>query len=88
VKAALVAEADVVVTNVTQHSGYEELEPIVHREGAHRVGGWRHVAVVLIAGVNNASARSLRYATSLRADDLHCLHVEVDKKEAAGVRRN
>jgi amino acid transporter len=87
IKAALVAEADVVVTNVTYHAGYEEFEPIVEREGAHRVGGWRHVAVVLVSGVHNASARSLRYALSLRADELRCLHVEVDEKDSAEVRR-
>lgn len=89
IKAALVAEAEVVVTNVAHHAGYEQLEPVTHPESARRVmEGWRHVAVVLVAGVHNATARSLRYALSLRADELHRVHVEVDEKEAAQARRN
>src|SRR5207245_1322683 len=72
-KAALVAEAGVVVTNVAHHPGYEALEPVAHAEGARSaMEGWRHVAVVLVSGVHNATARSLRYARSLRADELHC----------------
>lgn len=87
IKAALVAEADVVVTNVAHHAGYEELEPTAHPEGPrHVLQGWRHVAVVLVSAVHNATAESLRYAFSLRADELRCLHVQVDEKESAGVR--
>jgi amino acid transporter len=83
IKAALVAEANVVVTNVAHHAGYEALEPVTHPEDLRRVmEGWRHVAVVLVAGVHNASDRSLRYALSLRADELRCLHVQVDEKES------
>jgi amino acid transporter len=87
IKAALVAEADVVVTSVAHHAGYEVLEPVTHAEDVRRVmEGWRHVAVVLVAGVHNATDRSLRYAMSLRADDLRCLHVQVDEKESEKVR--
>jgi hypothetical protein len=87
IKAALVAEAGVVVTNVTHHAGYEELEPVTHPKGANRaMAGWRHVAVVLVSGVHNATAQSLRYALSLRADELHCLHVAVDEEESEKVR--
>jgi amino acid transporter len=87
-KAALVAEAGVVVTNVAQHPGYETLEPISHPESAARaMEGWRHVAVVLVSAVHNATARSLRYARSLRADELHCVHVAVDEHEAETVGR-
>jgi hypothetical protein len=50
--------------------------------------GWRHVAVVLVSGVHNATARSLRYALSLRADEVHCVHVAVDEKESEQVRRD
>jgi hypothetical protein len=88
IKAAVVSEANVVVTNVAHHVGYEELEPVARAEGARRaMEGWRHVAVVLISGVHNATARSLRYALSLRADELHCLHVEVDEKATRKVRQ-
>ena len=86
-KAALVAEAGVVVTNVAHHPGYESLEPIGRPEGTRAMEGWRHVAVVLVSSVHNATARSLRYARSLRADELHCVHVAVDEKEADTVRR-
>jgi amino acid transporter len=87
IKAALVAEADVVVTNVAHHAGYEALEPVTHHEDARRVmEGWRHVAVVLVAGAHNATDRSLRYALSLRADQLRCLHVQVNEKESEQVR--
>jgi amino acid transporter len=87
IKAALVAEADVVVTSVAHHAGYEVLEPVTHPEGVRRVmEGWRHVAVVLVAGAHNATDRSLRYAMSLRADELRCLHIQVDEKESDKVR--
>jgi hypothetical protein len=47
--------------------------------------GWRHVSVVLVSAVHNATVRSLRYARSLRADELHCVHVAVDPKESEQV---
>jgi amino acid transporter len=82
-KAALLAEPDVVVTNLVHHKGYEDLEP---GERAQRGTGadylpWRHVAVVLVAGAHNASVNGLRYARSLGADEIHALHVETDPKE-------
>jgi len=87
-KAALVAEAGVVVTNVAHHPGYEALEPVARPDGARSaMEGWRHVAVVLVSAVHNATARSLRYARSLRADELHCVHVAVDEHEAETVER-
>jgi hypothetical protein len=87
IKAAVVADADVVVTNVAHHAGYEGLEPVDPSHGARRVmEGWRHVAVLLVSDVHNATARSLRYALSLRADEVHCLHVQVDEKDSAEVR--
>jgi hypothetical protein len=42
--------------------------------------------VVLVSGAHNATDRSLRYAMSLRADELRCLHVQVDEKESEKVR--
>jgi amino acid transporter len=87
IKAALVAEADVVVTNVAHHAGYEALEPVTHPEDLRRVmEGWRHVAVVLVSGAHNATDQSLRYALSLRADELRCVHVQVDDKEGTALR--
>jgi amino acid transporter len=82
-KAALLAEPDVVVTNLVHHKGYEDLEP---GERAQRRSGadylpWRHVAVVLVAGAHNGSLNGLRYARSLGADEIHALHVETDPKE-------
>jgi hypothetical protein len=84
-KAKLLAEPDVVVTNLAFHEGYEALEP---GEQAKRVPGgsgppWRHVAVLLVGGVHNATLGGLRYARSLGADELHCLHIESDPKETA-----
>jgi hypothetical protein len=84
---ALVAEADVVVTNVAHHAGYEELEPVNGVDARGVMEGWRHVAVVLVAGVHNATGWSLRYARSLRADEMHCVHVSVEDKKAEKVRR-
>ncbi|HLI57354.1 MAG TPA: APC family permease [Actinomycetota bacterium] len=82
-KASLLAEPQVVVTNLTVHAGYEALEP---GERARRVPGlprpeWRHVAVLLVGGVHNATLNGLRYARSLAADELHCLTVETDPRE-------
>ncbi len=86
IKAAVAAEANVVVTNVAHHVGFEALEPVFREEGArHAMEGWRHVAVVLVSGAHNATARSLRYAVSLRADEVHCVHVQVDQKATANV---
>lgn len=84
-KAELLKERDVVVTNLTYHSGYEALEP--GQEIAGRRGGeeWRHVAALLVAGVHNGTRAGLRYARSLGSDELHCLHVEVDKEESKGI---
>jgi amino acid transporter len=88
IKAALISEADVVVTNVARHEGYEALEPVDRTGGRERpaIEGWRHVAVVLVSDVHNATARSLRYALSLRADEVRCLHVQVDGKASEAVR--
>jgi amino acid transporter len=87
IKSTLAAEDNIVVTNVAHHPDYAILEPVTHVDDIRRVmEGWRHVAVVLVSGVNNATARSLRYASSLRADDLHAVHVEVDAHETEGIR--
>jgi hypothetical protein len=48
--------------------------------------GWRHVAVVLVSGAHNATARSLRYARSLRADELRVVHVDVEPHETEAIR--
>jgi amino acid transporter len=87
IKAALVREKDVVVTNVTAHAGYEDLEPVGPPVPRQLVAEWRHVSIVLVAGVNNATARALRYGLSLQADELRCLHVEVERTEADRVLR-
>lgn len=84
-KGALLKERDVVVTNLTHHSGYEALVP--GKEIASYRGGenWRHVTALLVPGVHNGTRAGLRYARSLGADELHCLHVEVDKEESEGI---
>jgi amino acid transporter len=84
-KAALLAESGVVVTNVVHHEGYEDLEPGVRAaRSASLPGGrpWRHVVVVLVSAVHNASLGGLRYARSLGGDELHALHVETDPVES------
>jgi amino acid transporter len=86
-KATLVADG-VVVTNVVYHPGFEALEPVVSGESVREaMDGWRHVAVVLVSAVHNATVKSLRYARSLRADELRCVHVAVDEAESAIVVR-
>ncbi|MDQ4148380.1 MAG: hypothetical protein M3164_00035, partial [Actinomycetota bacterium] len=85
-KAVLLAEPDVVVTNVTLHKGYEALEP--GEKAARRFQTeepWRHVAVLLVGDVDNATLGGLRYARSLEADDLHCVHVSIDNPETERV---
>lgn len=84
-KGVLMKERDVVVTNLTYHSGYEYLAP--GKEIAGHAGGedWRHVAALLVAGVHNATRAGLRYAKSLAPDELHCLHVEVDEHESKDI---
>jgi amino acid transporter len=81
-KAALISQSDVVVTNVTYHSGYEELAPgediVTWQSKDER---WSHVAILLVAEVHNATLSGLRYARSLGAERLICLHVEADKQE-------
>jgi hypothetical protein len=87
IKAALATEDGIVVTNIAHHPDYADLEPVIHPDGPGQVmQGWRHVALVLVAASNNASARSLRYARSLRADELRCVHVAVSEHEAQEVR--
>jgi hypothetical protein len=86
IKAALVAEAEVVVTNVARHAGYEELEPIKWESAIGGMEEWRHIAIVLVAGVHNASDWSIGYAHSLEADELHCVHVSVEDQQADKVR--
>ena len=47
--------------------------------------GLRHVAIVLVSAVHNATVQSLRYARSLRADDLRCVHIAVDEHDSEKV---
>src|SRR5439155_15728251 len=64
---------------------YEDLEPGVRAaRSAAQPGGrpWRHVVVVLVSAVHNASLGGLRYARSLGGDELHALHVETDPVES------
>jgi hypothetical protein len=89
IKAALVAEAGVVVTNIVHHPGYDALEPVQPGESiVAAMTGWRHVTVVLVSAVHNATVRSIRYARSLRADEMHCIHIAVDEHEAEEVERD
>jgi amino acid transporter len=85
IKAALVAEG-VVVTNIAHHPGFEALEPVTAGESVREaMDGWRHVAVVLVSAVHNATVQSVRYARSLRADELRCVHIAVDAAESEKV---
>jgi amino acid transporter len=78
-KASLLKQPNVVVTNVTLHQGFETLAP---GEAAAAQGGWAHVAAVLVSDVHNATLNAVRYAKSLGPDRLHCLHVAVDAEKA------
>ena len=87
IKATMVKEANVEVTNVAHHVEYEDLEPVVSLDGqASNMAGWRHVAVVLVADTHNATARAMRYAFSLRADETRFVHVAVDEQKTRRVR--
>jgi len=89
-KEALLAEPGVVVTNLAYHEGYEALEPGVRAaRSATRPRGrpWRHVAVLLVGDLHNASLGGLRFARSLGADELHALHVESDPAGSADLVR-
>jgi amino acid transporter len=82
-KGALLAEPGVVVTNLPVRRGYEALEPGEQATRSARTlqQPWRHVAVVLVAGVHNASLGGLRYARSLGADEIHAVHIEAVPEE-------
>lgn len=87
-KANLLTLPGVVVTNLAHHAGYEDLEPGIRaaRSVADPRGRpWRHVVVVLVSAVHNASLGGLRYARSLGGDELHALHVETDPVESAKI---
>ncbi len=87
IKAALSGEDGIVVTSIAYHPEYADLEPGAECEGDPDVmRRWRHVALVLVSSVNNATVRSLRYARSLRADDVRCVHVSVNDHETDEVR--
>ena len=101
-KSALITEPGVVVTNLALHAGYEALEPGEHAARSRATSTslrsqrpWRHVAVVLVGGLHNGTLAGLRYARSLGADELRCVHIETDAAEtealmaewAAGVPR-
>ncbi|MGH2771551.1 MAG: APC family permease [Actinomycetota bacterium] len=84
-KAALMKEQDVVVTNLTLHTGYEALSPGAKVASNSRDEHWNHLAVLLVAAVHNGTRAGLRYAKSLGPDQLHCLHVSIDEEETNGV---
>ncbi|MGH2719181.1 MAG: APC family permease, partial [Actinomycetota bacterium] len=82
-KSSLLTEPGVVVTNLALHEGYEDLEPGEHAaRSAESSRPWRHVALLLVGGLHNAPLSGLRFARSLGADELHCLHIETDKAES------
>jgi amino acid transporter len=72
-KATLAREPDVVITNVTWQPGHPAPEPGAGDE-------WRHVVVVLVSSVHNATLNALRYARSLHSDQLRCVHVEIESR--------
>lgn len=87
IKAALLTEGKVVVTSLTMHEGYEQLVPGTEEQSIRAVlDEWRHVVIPLVSSVHNATLAGLRYARSLRADELQCLHVEVDAHEGEQIR--
>jgi amino acid transporter len=81
-KGGLLNEPDVVVTNITHHAGYEELEPGDEKQDWREAAKeWRHAVVLLVGGVHNGTLAGLRYARSLGADELHCLYVSIDDQK-------
>ena len=46
----------------------------------------RHVVVVLIDELDNASARAVQYARSLRPDELRAVHFDIDSKKSEHLR--
>lgn len=78
IKAMLLFTPGVVVTDVP----YLEGQPPSALESTGRT---RHVAIVLISAVHNATLRALDYGRSLETDELRVLHIGVDPEFASRV---
>ena len=82
-KAALLFEPQVVVTDV----------PTVARNGeagdtAGPIQPTRNVAVVLVAGAHNATARALEYARAIKPTDIRAVTFNVEESETTKVMRD
>jgi amino acid transporter len=78
-KAALLFERNVVVTDVPITAGHDAAPP----QGA--ITPTRVVAIVLVSAVHNATLRALEYARSLSPTDLRAVMFNVDKDETQKV---
>lgn len=76
-KASLLFTPDVVVTDVPYIEGQPGQELMSQERQI------RHVTLLMVSAVHNATLLALEYAKSLRADELHAVHVAVDPDEAA-----
>jgi hypothetical protein len=78
VKASLLFKPDVIVTDVVVQQDEVGVPDLVVK---------RHVVLVLVSGVHNATMLALQYANSLSAHEVRAVHVAIDPGESAKVVR-
>lgn len=83
-KAGLLRERGIVVADVPVHVDGGDLVGVDGRPLVPR----RTVALVLVAGVHDATARAVRYARSLRASETRAVSFLVDPAASAGLQRD
>jgi hypothetical protein len=79
-KAAMLFEPQVVFTDVPTPSADGAASGLIHPT--------RNVAVVLVAGAHNATARALEYARAIKPTDVRAVTFNVDEGESAKVMRD
>lgn len=82
-KAAMLFEPQVVVTDVPLHA--PDGRP---GDAAGPIQPTRNVAIVLVAGAHNATARALEYARAIKPTEIRAVTFNVDESEAAKVMRD
>ncbi len=79
-KAAMLFEPQVVLTDVPS--------PPAEDDGGGLIHPTRNVAVVLVSGAHNATARALAYARALKPTEIRAVTFNVDETETAKVMRD
>ncbi|MFY9585845.1 MAG: amino acid permease, partial [Actinomycetota bacterium] len=79
-KAAMLFEPQVVFTDVPTPSADGDASGLIHPT--------RNVAVVLVAGAHNATARALEYARAIKPTEIRAVTFNVDESETSKVMRD